>query len=82
MTVNESSAVKDAYYVSLLYELHVAREKLRLLEAKYGKSFADFEKEVASGREDFEKWDDYMEWKAYLKLLKDLESKKQQIELK
>ena len=34
MTVNESSAVKDAYYVSLLYELHVAREKLRLLEAK------------------------------------------------
>ena len=82
MVVNETSAIKDAYYVSLLYELHIAREKLRLFEAKYRKNLAEFEKEVVSGKEDFEKWDDYLEWKAYVKLVEDLEKKKQQLELK
>jgi hypothetical protein len=82
MVVNEASAVKDAYYVSLLYELHVAREKLRLFEAKYGKTLVEFEKEVTSRKEDFEKWDDYLEWKAYVKLVEDLEKKKQQLEFK
>mgnify|MGYP001576023230 CR=1 FL=1 len=48
---------------------------------KYRKSFEEFENDVLEGEENFEKWDDYMEWKAYLstykdrmKNLKDLES--------
>ncbi len=56
-----------------LYELHIVKEKLTLFEKKYGKTFSDFEKEVLS-KEDFEKWDDYLEWKAYLKSLKELEA--------
>jgi len=55
-----------------LYDLHIIREKLLLFEKKYGKTFSEFEKEVLS-KEDFEKWDDYLEWKAYLKSLKELE---------
>jgi len=82
MTVNEASIRRDTYYVSLLYELHVAREKLKLFEAKYGKPFAAFEKEFLSGEEDFGKWDDYLEWKAYVKLVEDLENKKQQLEFR
>jgi len=55
-----------------LYDLHIIREKLLLFEKKYGKTFSEFEKEVLS-KENFEKWDDYLEWKAYLKSLKELE---------
>jgi len=29
---------------------------------------------VLSSKEDFEKWDDYLEWKAYVKTLEDLEA--------
>ena len=31
----------------------------------------EFEKEVLEGEEHFEKWDDYMEWKAYDSTYKD-----------
>ena len=31
----------------------------------------EFEKEVLEGEEHFEKWDDYMEWKAYENTCKD-----------
>jgi hypothetical protein len=55
-----------------LYELHIIKEKLKLFEKKYSKTFEEFEKEVLE-KEDFEKWDDYLEWKAYLKTLKSLE---------
>ncbi len=54
-----------------LYELHIIKEKLSLFEKKYGKSFKEFEKEVKE-KEDFEKWDDYLEWKAYFKAYEDL----------
>lgn len=57
--------------LAMLYEKHVVEEKLRLFEKKYGKSFKEFEEEVKE-KEDFEKWDDYMEWKAYLKSHEDI----------
>ncbi len=66
-------SLKDLEKIIKLYELHIVKEKLLLFEKKYGKTFSEFEKEVLS-KEDFEKWDDYLEWKSYLKSLKDLET--------
>ena len=37
-------------------------------EKKYRITFEDFEKQIESAvKEDFEKWDDYIEWKAFYK---------------
>ena len=66
-------SLKDFEKLIKLYDLHIVKEKLALFEKKYGKTFSEFEKEVLS-KEDFEKWDDYLEWKAYLKSLRELEA--------
>jgi len=50
--------------------LHRASECIRLFEIKYGKTFEEFERELKSSPENFEAWDDYMEWKACVKALK------------
>ena len=33
-----------------------------------------FKDRIKREKEDFEKWDDYIEWRAYIESLKDLES--------
>ena len=65
-------SLKDFESLIKFYDLHIVKEKVSLFEKKYGKTFSEFEKEVLS-EENFEKWDDYLEWKAYLKSLKELE---------
>ena len=62
---------KDLERLAKLCEKHILKQKISLFAKKYGKNFSDFEKDVLS-KEDFEKWDDYMEWRAYLKVLKNL----------
>ena len=64
-------SLKDFEKLIKLYDLHIVKGKIALFEKKYGKTFSEFEKEVLS-EEDFEKWDDYLEWKAYVKSLKEL----------
>lgn len=71
----------DFLRLNLISEIQSLKRYLELFEMKYRKSFEEFENDVLEGEENFEKWDDYMEWKAYLstyedrmKNLKDLES--------
>mgnify|MGYP001766632648 CR=1 FL=1 len=54
--------IKMKYYT----ELTLVREKLALFEKKYQCNFSQFEKSIKkSAEEDFEGWDDYIEWKAF-----------------
>lgn len=81
MTVITKEKVKDMYYANLMYEYHRVTEKIRLFGNKYGMSFVDFEKAVKSAeKEDTEKWDDYMEWKGYEKVLQMLIKEKKELE--
>ena len=81
MAVNLSEKkLLNFYKAELLYELHQASECIRLFEAKYGKTFEDFEKEVKNSPENFEAWDDYMEWKACVKALNSLKKELKEIE--
>ena len=80
MVVIDKEKVKDMYYANLMYEHHRVTEKIRLFEKKYGVSFGEFEKSLKdSEKEDFEKWDDYMEWKGYEKVLQKLTKEKQEL---
>ncbi len=82
MVVINKEIAKDMYYANLLYEHHRVAEKIRLFEKKYGMSFIKFEKDIqGSKKEDFEKWDDYMEWKGYEKVLRKLIKEKRELEV-
>ncbi|ADC66644.1 conserved hypothetical protein [Ferroglobus placidus DSM 10642] len=62
---------------------HIAsiKSKIELFESKYGCKFEDFEKKLKERQdEDFEEWDDYIEWKAYVKTLEELREKLKEIE--
>lgn len=82
MTVISKEKVKDLYYANLMYEYHRVTEKIRLFEKKYGMPFDRFEKDLkGSEKEDIEKWDDYMEWKGYEKVLQRLIKEKKELEI-
>lgn len=56
--------------------LYVIQEKLHFFELKYNQSWDSFEQQIKnSSREDFNKWDDYMEWKAYIKMEEEIKTK-------
>lgn len=68
MTTITKDKIKDLYYANLLYDLHVAEEKLDLFKTKYKKTFDEYEKMLKENKkENFEEWDDYIEWQAYIK---------------
>ena len=53
----------------------MTKEKITLFEKKYGCSISEFRKRMEEPNENFEDWDDYIEWKANFEVLKDLENK-------
>ncbi len=73
MLVNDKE-IKNFLKADLLYRLHILEEEIRLFERKYNKKFSEFEKEV-SEKENFEKWDDYLDWKSAIKELKYIKKK-------
>jgi len=52
--------------MKLYTDLTLVKEKLALFKKKYDCDFNIFENQVKSAtEEDFERWDDYIEWKAF-----------------
>ncbi len=82
MVVISKKRVEEMLFANLLYELHRVKEKIKLFQGKYGSHFKNFEEKLkTSEKEDFEKWDDYMEWKAYENALKKLLNEKKDLEV-
>lgn len=52
-----------------------AKEKESLFERTHQQSFEAFEQTVLQREEDFDQWEDYVEWKAYRSVRRDLEQK-------
>lgn len=80
MTEITLNKIRDLYLTELYYKINSAKSKLQLFEKKYNSKFDTFEKSVISREEDFEKWDDYIEWKAYIKTITELETLKADLE--
>jgi hypothetical protein len=49
------------------------KERIKSFERKHGCNLETFEDRLKQLPEDFERWDDFIEWKAYADSLKDLE---------
>ncbi|MHA1526827.1 MAG: hypothetical protein ACTSQD_07335 [Promethearchaeota archaeon] len=61
--------------LTVISEITLTKEKTTLFEKKYGCSIDEFRKRMEESNENFEEWDDYIEWKANFEVLKDLENK-------
>ncbi len=72
--------IREYQKLKIISQLAPIREKIKFLERKYGCSFEDFERRIGEDEENFEKWDDYIEWKAYAESLRDLTAKLEKIE--
>jgi len=51
------------------------KERIQFFESKYGCTLGEFGATIKREKEDFERWDDYIEWTAYAESLKELEAK-------
>jgi len=79
ITVNKQD-VANWLLMDYQANLHNVKEKLRFFELKYNQTWNVFEQEIKKSRqEDFSKWDDYIEWKAYLKTAEDIAFKIQEV---
>ncbi len=56
-------------------EKHKTEEKLKFFRKKYNTNFHSFEQYVHESDENFQSYDDYMEWKAYENHLLDINRK-------
>ncbi|MCX7668011.1 MAG: hypothetical protein N2Z84_03665 [Atribacterota bacterium] len=71
--------IKTFERLNVISQIVPIRDKIRYFEQKYGCTLETFETRK-KGEENFEQWDDYIEWKAYTEKLKDLELTLQEIE--
>jgi hypothetical protein len=80
VTVPEKD-VKQFEKLKLLSHIVPIKEKIRFFEEKYDTTLDVFEKGMKEKEEeDFEKWDDYIEWKAYTERLDELKKKMDDVE--
>jgi len=72
--------VKAFAKLSVISQLAPLKERIRSLEKKYGCDLGAFEERIKQPPEDFESWDDFIEWKAYSESVKELEARLEMIE--
>ena len=75
MTTIDRKHISELLLMEAYADLHKVKDKINMFERKYNRKFEDFEYSMNSEKEDFEKYDDYIEWKAYISQLKDLQQK-------
>jgi len=73
--------IKEYEKLKVISQVAVVREKIELFEKKYRCCLDNFSKEINKREsEDFDMWDDYIEWKAYKKSLQELKQKIKEID--
>lgn len=73
--------IKEYERLKIISQMAMVKGKVELFEKKYRCSFNNFTKKVKKREnEDFNIWDDYIEWKAYAKSLEELKQKIKEID--
>jgi len=75
MTTIDKKHISDLLLMEAYADLHKVRDKINMFEKKYNRKLEEFEYLMKSEEEDFDKYDDYIEWKAYVSQLIDLQQK-------
>ena len=64
MQVIDRQTVAEKLIGENLSELHRVRERIRIYEKKYGMKLEQFRERIEQEEENFEHFDDYIDWKA------------------
>jgi len=73
--------IKDYEKLKIISQIALIKAKIELFEKRYKSTFKDFYNDIKKAEhEDFKKWDNFIEWKAYMESLKDLEQKIKEID--
>lgn len=73
--VISKSELIDVVLVKYQSEMNQFKNKITFFERKYKSSFSFFERKIKRSPENFEKWDDYIEWQAYLQSFNEIMKK-------
>ena len=74
------SEIKEYEKLKIIAERVPILEKLAQFQKKYESTLEDFETQLPAREENYEEWDDFIEWKGYASALVDLDQKWQDIE--
>lgn len=74
MEVN-ATEYREFQRFKLIPELAILKDRVKLFEQKYKMNFEKFEVYVAENKENFDDWDNLIEWKAYLESIKNIKQK-------
>jgi len=72
--------IKEYEKLKIISQIAPIKEKIKIFEKKYQCNFREFKNKIKENKEKYEEWDDYIEWKAYIAALKDLQRKEREIE--
>ena len=72
--------IKEYEKLKVISHLTLVKEKIKLFEYKYKCSLEEFKKKIETRAENFEDWDNYIEWKAYIASQLELENKLTEID--
>ena len=73
MITMSKEEVGNRALIDCLGEKQILQEKIDLFEKKYGTNFIDFNKDLAASEtENYEAWDDNIEWSAYEKFMAEI----------
>jgi len=75
MTTIDKNHISELVLMEAYADLHKTKDKINMFEKKYNRKFEDFEDLIHSEEENFDKYDDYIEWKVYINHLKDIQQK-------
>jgi septation ring formation regulator EzrA len=80
MQVLNRESVAEKFAMENLSELHKVRESIRIYEKKYGTTLEEFEQQLEEQDEQFEHFDDYIDWKAAVKWRSVLEERLEELQ--
>jgi hypothetical protein len=72
--------IKAFERLKLISQIAPVKDRIKSFEMKHKCSLDAFEEKLKQLPEDFERWDDFIEWKSYTNSLKNFESKLKKIE--
>lgn len=75
MLVVDKQNIANMLLLETFSEMHQVQDKLNYFRRKYQQDFESFSKQIENENEDFERFDDYMEWKAYTKMFYNISQK-------
>jgi hypothetical protein len=76
-----SSEIIELLLDKALGKKDLYKSKIKMLESKYGTTYASFKKKIEKGDESFQEWDDLLLWEGFLLVYREWNRKYKDLKL-